>query len=127
MNQEIIDWYSDRHYQPHKMFAVGKTRDHSQAKIETSMVHCYDKIISGKRISDIDVARYVFNIAKNVDASKYEERLRVLLDAENEIKVLKKSIKEKVQDLKAFEDFKVLIYASGVLIIFISLLIGNSI
>jgi len=97
MNQEIIDWYSERHYQPQKVINVGIKHGLTRPQVEAAMVHCYHKIVGElKQIQDIDVARYVFNIAKDVDASKYAKRLELLKDTE-----------AKIQRIEAEADFKV--------------------
>ena len=78
MKQEIIEWYTERHYQPHKLLVIGTTKwGFSQTQIESAMIHCYYKIVKeGKKISDIDVARYVRNVCKKVEVVKREKELR---------------------------------------------------
>jgi len=92
MKKEIIDWYSERYYQPQKVINAGKRYGLSQAQIEAAMVYCYYKIMSGKKVSDIDVARYVFNVAKDVDASAYEKRLEASFNAEKKLRDAKETM-----------------------------------
>lgn len=89
MKQEIIDWYSERHYQPHKLFNAW---GYSQAQVEVAMEHCYNKIVNeGKQISDIDVARYVKNVCKDVDVAVHEQKLKVLYESEDKLKEYKRT------------------------------------
>jgi len=78
MEKEIIDWYTKRHYPPYKVITIGVGRlDLTKKKVEAAMVHCYHKIQDGKPIEDINIARYVFNVARNTDCSKYEKEAEV--------------------------------------------------
>lgn len=91
MKQEIIDWYSEREYQPAKMFKVGSRWGHSRNQIEVAMVHCYNKIVNeGKKISDCDVARYVKNVCREADDTKYTQKLKDLYESEDKLKEYKR-------------------------------------
>ena len=89
MDQKIIDWYSERHFQLHKMVQVGFQRGLTRPQVESAMVHCWKKIQDGKPIQDIDIAKYVFNVAKVVDATIYKKRLEIIVDLEQENAALK--------------------------------------
>lgn len=84
MKHEIIEWYSKRHYEPHKMFSVlGYPRE----QIEAAMEHCYNKIVNeGKIIHDIDIARYVKNVCKDVDVSIKTIELKELYESKQKWK-----------------------------------------
>jgi len=84
MDQKIIDWYSERHFQLHKMVHAGMARGLERSQIESAMVHCWKKIQDGKLIHDIDLARYVFNVAKIIDDSIYIKRLAILTNLQQE-------------------------------------------
>ncbi len=87
MKKEIVGWYSDRHYQPHKMISAFSSRhDFSQAQIEAAMIHCYNKIVNeGKLILDVDVARYVRNVCKDVDTEERDRDLMVLYESKDKL------------------------------------------
>ena len=82
MKKEIIDWYSERHYEPHKMFSVGTSWGYTREQVEAAMEHCYNKIVNeGKVIHNIDVARYVKNVCKDVDVSVKSIELKELYES----------------------------------------------
>ena len=86
MKQKIIDWYTERHYQPHKMLMIGRERGHSQEQIESAMIHCYNKIVNeGKLIHDIDVARYVKNVCKDIDIEVRGKELQILYESKDRL------------------------------------------
>ena len=88
MKQEIIDWYSERHYQPYKMFNAW---GYSQAQVEVAMEHCYNKIVKeGKQILDCDVARYVKNVCKDTDVTVRTQELKVLYESQDKLKEYKR-------------------------------------
>ncbi len=93
MNKEIIKWYSKRHFQPHKMIKVlGARHDFSQAQVESAMIHCYNKIVNeGKMILDVDVARYVKNVCKDVDTSERDKELVVLYESRDSLEMYKRT------------------------------------
>jgi len=115
MEKEIIDWYTKRRYPPYKVITVGMERfDFTKKKVEAAMVHCYHKIQGGKPIEDISIARYVFNVARDTDCSKYEKEAEVevkkqglyikrVLDLkekhENNVRDLKESHKRSVKEI----------------------------
>lgn len=102
MKKKIIDWYSERHYPPKKVINIGiKRHSLSRKKVEAAMGHCYNKIQEGKPVEDIDIARYIFNVAKKTDCSKYEK------EAEVEVKKQGLYIK-RVLDLKEKHENKVI-------------------
>ena len=79
MTPEIVEWYSERHYQPHKMLQAGKRWGFTQPQIESAMIHCYHKITNeGKQVFDHDVARYVKNVAKDIEVEVRTEELQIL-------------------------------------------------
>lgn len=118
MKKEIIDWYSNNHYHPDKVVRVGIERfGLSEPKVLAAMEHCYHKIHNGKKIPMIDVARYVFNVSKNINASDYKEKLKLIEYAEDKIssaeqqaykymlvmkneRELSKNLKDKIRNLK---------------------------
>lgn len=106
MKQEIINWYSERHYQPDKMLRAGAKRGFTPAQVEAAMVYCYNKIRAGKKVLDVDVARYVWNVIKGLDAGEYEKHNRSISEYRSQLK-------------KQKEDF----FASLMVIILVNLLI----
>ena len=89
MKQEIIDWYSERHYQPYKMFNAWS---YSQAQVEVAMEHCYNKIVNeGKHILDSDVARYVKNVCKDTDVTVRVQELKVLYESQDKLQEYKRT------------------------------------
>jgi len=118
MKQKIIDWYSERHYHPQKVIKVGRKHGRSKAQVMAAMEHCYHKIQAGKDIPAIDIARYIFNVARDIDCSEYEKHIKEAVNANETIKGLKenldKSVKKHrsskiriVRKLKAVSDKKV--------------------
>ena len=86
MKQKIIDWYSERHYQPHKMIRAGDRWGYNQTQIESAMIHCYNKIVNeDKLIHDIDVARYVKNVCKDVDIEVRSKELQILYESKDRL------------------------------------------
>lgn len=86
MKKEVIQWYSKRHYQPHKMIVAGERWGYDQAQVEASMIHCYGKIVNkGKPVFDIDVARYVRNVCKDVDTAERDQELYVLYESKDKL------------------------------------------
>ena len=65
MKKDIRLWYSSKHYQPKKLIQIGKSKGINPRKIKVAMTHCYNKIMAGKKVHDIDIAKYVFNVAKD--------------------------------------------------------------
>ena len=94
MKQEIIDWYSERHFHPQKVIKVGRKHGRSKAQVMAAMEHCYHKIQAGKDIPNIDIARYIFGVAKDIDCSEYEKRLGEYKNADTTIKELKERLME---------------------------------
>lgn len=93
MKKEIIDWYSERHYQLHKMINAGAAKRLNQSQIEYAMIHCYTKIVNeNKKISDVDIARYVFNVATDADCSQRDTELKELYQSKEKIKEWKQLI-----------------------------------
>ncbi len=93
MTPETIKWYSDRHYQPHKMIQIGERWGFTQAQIEAAMSHCYYKIVhEGKQIFDHDVARYVKNICKDVDVETRSKELQILYESKDRLDAYKSAI-----------------------------------
>ncbi len=93
MEQKIRDWYAERHYQPHMMISVGKTWGFSQAQVESSMIHCYNKIVNeDKLIHDVDIARYVRNVCKDIDTEVHSQELEVLYNSNSLLKDYKLTI-----------------------------------
>lgn len=84
MKEEILKWYVEKRFEPNKVIQVGVTRHGlTKAQIEASMEHCWDKIVNqGKNIPHLEIARYVFNVAKDIDSKKYEEANDLLLNFE---------------------------------------------
>jgi len=79
MKQKIFEWYVERHYNPHKMHAAAYKWGFTQAQVEAAMEHCYNKIVNeGKKVLDIDVARYVKNVCKEVDTTVKDAELKEL-------------------------------------------------
>jgi len=105
MKKEIIDWYSERYYPPQKVISIGiKRHSLSRKKIEAAMEHCYNKINEGKPVEDIDIARYVFKVAKKTDCSKYEKEAEVEVKKQGlyikRVLDLKEKHENNVRDLK---------------------------
>lgn len=93
MKKEIIDWYSDNHYNPYKLVRIGENRlGLSEPKVLAAMEHCYYKIHNGKKVQMIDVARYVFNVARDIKSEDYEKKIDFLKNAENEIKTSRRNM-----------------------------------
>lgn len=93
MKQEIIDWYSERHYQPHKMIQAGKRWGFNQTQVEAAMSHCYYKIVNEKKqILDVDVARYVRNVAKEIEVEIRTEELQILYESKDRLDMYKSAI-----------------------------------
>ena len=121
MKKEIIDWYSERHFHPHKVIKVGRKHGRTEEQVLAAMEHCYHKIQDGKNIPAIDIARYIFNVAKDVDCSEYEKRIKAykisektIMDLEEGIVESKavadfrvKEVEEKLKDSKVFADQRV--------------------
>ena len=74
MNNEIVKWYSERHYPPRRVINRGRRRRIPAYYIREAMKHCYQKIQDGKEISDIEIGRYVFNVAKDIQSKKVDSR-----------------------------------------------------
>ena len=92
MRQKIRDWYSERHYQPHKMINAGIKWGFNQVQIESSMIYCYGKIVDeGKKISDGDVARYVRNVCKDVETIERGKELVELYESRTMLKEYKET------------------------------------
>jgi len=90
MKQEIIDWYSERHYQPEKMFIAGNRWGYSRDKVESAMIHCHNKIVNEEKdVADIYVARYVRNICKEHDNKEYQRYLTDLYQSSDKLKEYK--------------------------------------
>ena len=87
MKQEIIDWYTERSYEPHKLISLFNARHgYSQSRVESAMIHCYDKIVhERKKITDNDVARYVKNVAKDVEVIERMKELKVLYESKDRL------------------------------------------
>ena len=86
MNKEIIQWYSERYYQPHKMLKKGIEWGYTQSQIESAMIHCHHKIVNeGKQIFDYDVARYVKNVCRDVDVSIRGKELQILYESKDRL------------------------------------------
>ncbi len=93
MDKEIVKWYTERHYQPHKMIQAGKRWGFNQAQVEAAMSHCYYKIVhEGKQILDVDVARYVRNVAKEIEVEIRTEELKVLYESKDRLDMYKSAI-----------------------------------
>lgn len=75
MKKHIIRWYNERHFQPYKVIKRGKELGLSERKVKAAMVHCYNRIKSGKQVPDIEVAKYIFNVARDNIAVEYEKEL----------------------------------------------------
>jgi len=106
MQQEIIEWFSIRHLEPHKLISKGHKRGISKANTEAAMEHCYNKIIHGKRVPDIDIARYVWNVARDIDGTEYAKQNKSLefLTGEltkhtEQVQLLEKQLDERVTQL----------------------------
>lgn len=86
MKKEMVDWYSERHYQPHKLIVKGIKNGFPQHMTEAAMIHCYNKIVfEKKKILDIDVARYIKNVCRDVDTRQREIELQLLYDSKDRL------------------------------------------
>lgn len=86
MDKKILEFYNKRHLEPHKLIEKGASRGLSRHRIEAAMEHCYHKIMrEGKQIPDIQIAWYVFNVAKDADATIYEQDNDLLEKAKQDI------------------------------------------
>ncbi len=93
MTPEIVKWYSERHYQLHKMRQAGKRWGFNQPQIESAMTHCHHKIVNeGKLIHDCDVARYVKNVCKDVDVKVRTKELQILYESKDRLERYKSTI-----------------------------------
>jgi hypothetical protein len=80
MNKEMIEWYSDRHYNLKKVLKAGRRRGLHPYFIREAMKHCYQKVQDGKDVHDIQIGRYIFNKAKDI---REEGRDARFMDEEN--------------------------------------------
>lgn len=86
MTPEIVKWYSERDYQPHKMLQAGKRWGFNQPQIESAMIHCHHKIVNeGKQVFDHDVARYVKNVCKDVEVEVRTKELQILYESKDRL------------------------------------------
>lgn len=86
MKPEIVKWYSERYYQPHKMIQAGIRWGFDQAQVESAMIHCYHKIVNeNKLVHDCDVARYVRNVCKDVEVAIRTEELAILYESKDRL------------------------------------------
>lgn len=86
MEQKIRDWYIERCYHPHMMLSTGKMWGFTQVQIESAMIHCHHKIVNeGKLVHDIDVARYVRNVCRDVDTEVRSKELEVLYESKDRL------------------------------------------
>ena len=86
MTPEIVQWYSERYYQPHKMLQAGKRDGFNQAQVESAMIHCHHKIVhEDKLIHDCDVARYVKNVCRDVDVAVRGKELTILYESKDRL------------------------------------------
>jgi len=87
MKQAVVGWYSERHFQPSKMIRIlGARHGFSQAQIEAAMIHCHNKIVNeGKLVLDVDVARYVRSVCKDVDYKERDSELKELYESKDKL------------------------------------------
>ena len=72
MREEVTKYFNDRHLELYKLVNRGAKYNLPEHIIIDAMIHCYGKIMSGKEIPDIELARYVFNVAKEIIGGKFE-------------------------------------------------------
>jgi ribosomal protein L23 len=79
MKKEVLEWYQEKRFNPTKLIQIGLRR-HGLTKyqIEAAMEHCYDKIVKQeKAIPQLEIGRYTFNVAKDMDSKKvYNDLIR---------------------------------------------------
>ena len=83
MKREIYDWYAKRHYPYHRLIKIGVEKQKlTKLQLEAAMLHCYLRIQEGKQVQDIELARYVFNVARDIDVTEYGAQYDQLYQAE---------------------------------------------
>jgi hypothetical protein len=94
VREEVLSWYKEKRFEPSKVIQVGINRHGlTKSQIEAALEHCYDKILEGKKIPDLEIARYVFNVAKEIDAKKYEQSNALLVHFEKKWKERERKFK----------------------------------
>jgi len=84
MQKHIIEYYNKRQIEPFKLIQKGKRQGLSERRIKAAMKHCYYKIIDEqKKIPDIELARYVFNTARDFMAKDFEKELITIEESKN--------------------------------------------
>lgn len=79
MKKNVIEFFNKRFLQPYKVVQKGKLQGLVEKKIRAAMIHCYYKIKDeDKVIPDIELARYVFNVARDATAADYEKEILAL-------------------------------------------------
>lgn len=76
MRKYIVKFYNERHFQPYKLVRRGASQGIDEKKIKTAMVHCYNKVTKEKKnVPDIELAKYVLNVARDNMAIGYEKEI----------------------------------------------------
>jgi hypothetical protein len=103
MDAKAISFFSNRNLHPHKLVTRGSSLGYSDNQILSAMDHCYRKISDGKTVHDIDLARYVFNVAKDGICENFNHLLNTENQASDKISE-KLAIVEKNLDLALIEN-----------------------
>ena len=74
MDRAIISYYNDRSFQLRKLIKKGAGFGLTKKDVMNAMVHCYRKIEEGKSVADIDLWRYVVNVAKDHASEDYMDK-----------------------------------------------------
>lgn len=113
MEAKIIQFYADKYLHIPKLIKK-RPKDITPGQVELAAEKVYSEIQKGHKIKDLSMARYVWDIAKTINADAYFEEQKLLQNCKGILDEKNNKIKNLVDDLIQRDSLynRLLIYVS---------------